>query len=72
SPPPGQILGLNKGLLTVQAGQNTVVTIAELQPEGKRKMTATEFFRGYIHPTTKDSPQTDSELPMFTPLESIE
>ncbi|HWG45618.1 MAG TPA: methionyl-tRNA formyltransferase [Gemmataceae bacterium] len=50
SPPdyePGSILALDSlPYLSVTAGSNTAVEIHELQPAGKRRMTAEEFLRG--------------------------
>ena len=42
---PGEIKSTNP--FVVVCGNNTAVEIVELQPENKRKMLASEFFRGY-------------------------
>jgi methionyl-tRNA formyltransferase len=44
---PGTILPGEKQRLLVVAGDGTVVEILELQPAGKRRMTAGEFLRGH-------------------------
>jgi methionyl-tRNA formyltransferase len=36
-----------KGSLLVRTGGSTAVKILELQPAGKKRMTAEEFLRGY-------------------------
>lgn len=43
---PGEILSSSLDRLCVGAGERTVVEILELQPAGKKKMTAAEFLRG--------------------------
>lgn len=43
--PCGTVL-CSKGKLTVQCGENTAVTLTEIQPEGKGKMTATAWLNG--------------------------
>ena len=46
---PGRVLGVdnNEGLLLIAAGAGGVVMIAEFQPEGKKRLGAAEFMRGY-------------------------
>jgi methionyl-tRNA formyltransferase len=46
---PGQVSAVSEGppRLYVTAGDQTAVEILELQPAGKRRMTATEFLRGH-------------------------
>jgi methionyl-tRNA formyltransferase len=41
------ILHLHEGRLLVGCGQGTVIEFDEVQPEGKRRMSAAEFLRGY-------------------------
>jgi methionyl-tRNA formyltransferase len=43
---PGEVLGLEGGRLLVAAGQGALA-LAELQPEGKKRLPAAEFQRGY-------------------------
>jgi methionyl-tRNA formyltransferase len=45
---PGEMI-LSSEQLFVTCGENSVLELLELQPEGKRKMSASEFVRGY-HP----------------------
>ena len=47
---PGTIVG-DAEHLTVLCGQGTALPILELQPAGKKRMTAAEFLRGYPHQT---------------------
>jgi methionyl-tRNA formyltransferase len=47
-PPPSDLTRLR-----VMAGENTVVAVEELQPEGKRRMPAADFLRGR-HPQPGD------------------
>ena len=46
---PGTVIGepAEQGQLVVRAGGNSVVEILELQPAGKRRMSAVEFLRGH-------------------------
>jgi methionyl-tRNA formyltransferase len=44
--PPGTILADNTTTLCVAAGENSIVEIHELQPAGKKRMSAAEFLRG--------------------------
>ncbi|WP_457755995.1 methionyl-tRNA formyltransferase [Thermodesulfatator indicus] len=44
--PPGEILGLSQGKLLVGTGKG-LLKIGELQLEGKKRITAQEFWRGY-------------------------
>jgi methionyl-tRNA formyltransferase len=44
---PGDILPNSTATLAVGAGEGTVVDIHELQPAGKRRMTAADFLRGH-------------------------
>jgi methionyl-tRNA formyltransferase len=44
-PSPGSLLGLENGLW-VATGANGAVEIVELQPAGKRRMSAADFLRG--------------------------
>ncbi len=48
-PEPGSVLGkpAEQGSLLIRAGGNSVVEIVELQPAGKRRMSAKEFQRGH-------------------------
>lgn len=43
--PPGTVTGTGEGLITVACGQD-FLAIEELQPEGKRRMTATDYLNG--------------------------
>jgi methionyl-tRNA formyltransferase len=43
---PGTVLPVSATNLCVAAGENTIVEIHELQPAGKKRMTAAEFLRG--------------------------
>jgi methionyl-tRNA formyltransferase len=43
---PGTIMALEQDGIIVATGNETAIKITELQPAGKRKMTATEFLRG--------------------------
>ncbi len=49
---PGTILSAQKDVLTVQTG-NGVLRLTEVQPEGKKRMAADAFLRGY-HPNAGD------------------
>jgi methionyl-tRNA formyltransferase len=50
-PDGGPLIELSRGLV-VWAGKQTVVAVTEVQPAGKKKMTADEFLRGYpVTPT---------------------
>ena len=44
--PPGQIVSVNKESFSVATG-NGVLTITEVQPENKRRMTTAEYLRGH-------------------------
>ena len=44
--PPGRIRVIDQGLLA-GCGQDTILELLELQPEGKRRITAPEFINGY-------------------------
>jgi methionyl-tRNA formyltransferase len=44
--PPGEILSASKEGLKIACGEGTVYLIEELQPEGKRRMSAHDFFLG--------------------------
>jgi methionyl-tRNA formyltransferase len=47
---PGQVLDQGPGRLIVAAGDGSQLELLEIQPEGKRAMTAQEFCRGYPLP----------------------
>ena len=45
---PGQILGLDEqGRLLIATGDGGIIMVAEFQPEGKKRLGAAEFMRGY-------------------------
>jgi methionyl-tRNA formyltransferase len=44
--PPGELL-VEQGTLFVACGEGTWLELVEVQPEGKRRMTAGEFLRGH-------------------------
>ncbi|HVK14192.1 MAG TPA: methionyl-tRNA formyltransferase [Gemmataceae bacterium] len=44
---PGQFYGMSTAPIAVNTGSNTAVEIIELQPAGRKRMTAEEFSRGY-------------------------
>ncbi|MDR1657089.1 MAG: methionyl-tRNA formyltransferase [Deltaproteobacteria bacterium] len=45
-PNPGQIIGLDGGRLLIGTGQD-VLSVAQCQPEGRNRMTGSDFFHGY-------------------------
>jgi methionyl-tRNA formyltransferase len=46
SRPPGELL-VEQGTMFAACGDGTWLELVEVQPEGKRKMTAGEFLRGH-------------------------
>lgn len=46
----GSVIGIEREVFFVQCGNNTVLKISELQPEGKRRMSASDFVNG-THPS---------------------
>ncbi len=43
---PGTIVAVERDGIVVATGNETAIKITELQPAGKRKMSATDFLRG--------------------------
>lgn len=46
-PPPGSVIEASGDRLIVVAGGNTLLELLELQPAGKKRLTAADFCRGY-------------------------
>ncbi len=49
---PGEIIGIENDAIVVDTGDG-YIALFEIQPEGRPKMTASEFTRGYVKPTRR-------------------